>query len=139
MDTETQILLSASYDICAAHRLHRQNWSEKKNRAIYGHCADLHGHQYKVEIVLQGEINIDTGMLINGHDIDKIFKKKIMSQIDHKYLNKDIPFFKKHLPTAEWIAYWVFEELKRACPAGCQLKKVRVYETPNLYAEYSHD
>ncbi len=131
-----QISLSASYDICAAHQLRRSDWSEKKNRAVFGHCADLHGHQYKVEIILSGEINLDTGMLINGYNVDHIFRKKILEKIDHKYLNKDVPFFKKNLPTAEWIAAWVFGELKKAFPVGILLKRVRVYETPNLYAEF---
>lgn len=130
------ISLTSSYDICAAHQLRRSDWNEKKNRAVFGHCADLHGHQYKVEITLVGEINPDTGMLINGYDVDQIFKKKIIEKIDHKYLNKDVSFFKKNLPTAEWIVVWVFGELKKAFPVGIILKQVRVYETPNLYAEF---
>ena len=137
MENKTKISLSASYDIYAAHRLHRPDWSEKKNRAVYGNCADLHGHQYKIEITLEGEINPDTGMLINGYDVDGIFRKKILKKIDHKYLNKDVPFFKKNPPTAEWIAAWVFGELQSLFPQRCCLTKVRVYETPNLYAEFS--
>ena len=131
------ISLTASYDICAAHQLNRTDWDAQKNRAAFGHCADLHGHQYKLEVTLEGEIPAETGMIINGYEVDRIVREKIMSRIDHKFLNKDIPFFSEKLPTAEWIAVWAFGELKNAFPSACRLAKVRIYETPNLYAEYA--
>ena len=132
----TQVSLTTSYDICAAHKLWNPAWDEAKNRTTFGHCADLHGHQYKLEITISGEIGKETGMLLNGYDMDHIVKEIIVKRIDHKYLNEDVPFFKNHLPTAEWIAAWVFGELKGAFPKNCALKRVRVYETPSLYAEY---
>ncbi|MDO8519804.1 MAG: 6-carboxytetrahydropterin synthase [Deltaproteobacteria bacterium] len=131
------IALTTSYDICAAHKLWNKAWDETKNRAAFGHCADLHGHQYKLEVTLTGEISPDTGMLLNGHEIDRIIRDKILTRMDHKYLNDDIPFFKEHQPTAEWIAVWVFEELKGAFQVNCRLVRIRVYETPSLYAEYA--
>lgn len=76
-------------------------------------------------------------MIINGYEVDRVVRERIMSRIDHKFLNKDIPFFQEKLPTAEWIAVWAFGELKNAFPPNCRLQKVRLYETPNLYAEYS--
>ncbi|MBI2339223.1 MAG: 6-carboxytetrahydropterin synthase [Deltaproteobacteria bacterium] len=85
--------LTASYDICAAHQLNRPDWDSAKNRAAFGHCADLHGHQYKLEVTLEGDVPAETGMIINGYEIDRIVREKIMSRIDHKFLNKDIPFF----------------------------------------------
>lgn len=132
------IQLSSSYDICAAHKLYRSDWNEKKNRDVFGHCCDLHGHQYKFVIVLEGKINSETGMLINGYETDRIVQEKLLSQVDHKYLNDDISFFKDKLPTAEWIAYWAFHELKDAFPSHVKLKSVRIYETPELYASYQN-
>lgn len=135
MENNPQVNLTTSYDVCAAHKLWNSAWDEKKNREIFGHCADLHGHQYKLEITITGKIVPDTGMILNGYEIDRIVKEIILKEIDHKYLNEDVPFFKKTLPTAEWIAAWVFEKLEGAFK-NASLKRVRIYETPSLYAEY---
>ena len=133
---QPSISLTTSYDICAAHKLWNPSWDAAKNRAVFGPCADLHGHQYKLEITLTGLINGETGMVLNGYEVDRIVKEAVINQIDHKYLNNDVPFFKDTLPTAEWIAAWVFGELKGVFPKNCTLKRIRVYETPSLYAEY---
>lgn len=132
-----KIRLSCSYDVCAAHVLRRDDWDTAKNETFFGQCARVHGHQYKLEIFLTGLIEPDTGMLINGYSVDALVKEKILSKIDHHFLNEDVDFFKTHLPTAEWIAVWVFGELSEAFPQSVKLAAVRVYETPALYAEFS--
>lgn len=129
--------LTCSYTLCSAHKLFNPSWDEKKNRTVYGKCADLHGHEYKIEVSLTGLIPPDTGMLINGFEVDRIVGEKILQKADHKYLNDDIPYFTNHPPTAEWIAVWVYEELKNSFPSDLTLKKIRVYETLHLYTEYS--
>ncbi len=137
MKNNPKISLYCRYAICAAHKLYNPDWSEEKNKSIYGKCVDLHGHQYSLEITLEGMLPQDTGMLINGFEVDKIVGEKIIQKIDHKFINEDIPFFKNHPATAEWIAVWVYEEIEKSFPPHCQLKRVRVYETPELFAEYS--
>lgn len=134
-----QLNLTTKYTVYAAHQLKKKSWSEAKNKKVFGNCSSVHGHEYKIEISVTGVFSEETGMIINGYDLDKIVKKKIFSQMDHKYLNTDIPFFKTHLPTAEWISIWVFQELKNAFPKNVTLKKVRIYETGDLYAEYTEN
>lgn len=136
MTEKTFVKLSGSYSICAAHRLFNQAWTEEKNRKIFGHCYDLHGHEYKIIITITGSLDPETGMIINGYELDDIVKDKIFQQIDHKYLNEDVDFFKKYPPTAEWISVWVYREIQSVLPHHVQLDSVRVYETPDLYAEY---
>lgn len=133
------IRLTTSYDICASHQLARSDWSDEQNARAFGHCSRLHGHQYKLEITLIGDLPDDTGMLVNGYEVDRIVGKKIISKLDHRHLNADVDFFKEHLPTAEWIAVWVYGELQNAFPSRCRVEKVRIYETPSLYAEYGAD
>lgn len=130
------VQLSASYEICAAHKLFNEQWSVSKNREVYGKCADLHGHQYRLEVTVDGELP-ESGMLINGFEIDRLVLTHVLQKIDHKYLNGDIPFFKDYPPTIEWIAVWVYRELKGVFPDGCRIKRIRVYETPDLFADYS--
>lgn len=130
------ITLISSFDICAGHRLYREDWSKEKNHQVFGHCANNHGHQYKLELHLEGEISQETGMLINGYDVEAIVQPFLKENFDHKFLNDDVDFFKEHQPTAEWIACWVFHQLKNHFPAHVKLKKVCLYETPNLAAVY---
>ena len=131
-----KIKLISSYPVCAGHRLNRLDWTPEKNREVYGHCANNHGHQYRLEIILEGEMSPETGMLINGYDVDAVVKSFLTASFDHKFLNDDVTFFKTHQPTAEWIAVWVFDELKLKFPSHVILKTVRIFETPELAAEY---
>jgi 6-pyruvoyltetrahydropterin/6-carboxytetrahydropterin synthase len=128
--------LVCAYSICSGHRLYRDDWSAEKNQTAFGKCTNDHGHQYTIELHLTGPLDEDTGMLINGFAVDEIVKPLIFGQLDHKFLNRDVAFFKAVQPTAEWLAYYIFRELQAAFPTPVQLKSVRVRETAELYAEY---
>lgn len=130
------ITLTCAYTICAGHRLSRDDWSQDQNKHAFGKCTNSHGHHYRLEVILSGPMSLETGMLINGFDVDAIVKPVVFDVMDHHFLNDDIPFFKTHQPTAEWIAVWAFDALKESFPNGVTLKKIRVYETPDLAAEY---
>lgn len=136
MNGQRNIELTSSYEVCSAHKLFNPEWDENTNRKVFGKCADLHGHQYRLEITLSGPISEKTGMLVNGFDVDRIVGEVIVKKMDHQYLNDRIPFFKKNPPTAEWIAVWVFDSLKTAFPPECRVKRVRVFETPSMYADF---
>lgn len=129
--------LTSTYDIYAAHQLSRPEWTDSKNREVFGQCADLHGHQYKLVVVLEGRIQQDSGMIVNGYEMDRIVKEKVLTIIDHKFINDADVFFKDHLTTVEWIACWIFGKLKNEFPPHCRLKTIQVYETPSLFAVYS--
>lgn len=133
----TCVNLICSYSVCAGHRLYRDDWSQDKNHKIFGKCVRNHGHQYRIEVILGGGIDVQTGMLINGFDVDEIVRPIVIERLDHKFLNDDIDFFKDHQPTAEWIAFWIFHELQDKFASSVALKAVRVFETPELAAEYS--
>lgn len=137
LSTESpRITLVCAYNICAGHRLRREDWSADKNREVFGHCANNHGHQYRLELYLAGGIDPESGMLINGYAVDAIVRPFLTEYFDHKFLNDDVAFFREHQPSAEWIAYWVYHELKKKFPAPVALVKVRLAETPELAVEY---
>lgn len=121
----------------AAHRLHNDKWSEEKNKKIFGKCnsPNYHGHNYVLETWVQGNIDPDTGFVINLSELKQIIKEEIEDEFDHKNLNLDVPDFKNLNPTAENIAKVIYEKLKP------RLKKydliVRLYETQNNFVEYS--
>jgi 6-pyruvoyltetrahydropterin/6-carboxytetrahydropterin synthase len=120
----------------AAHRLNNPSWSDEKNTDIFGKCnsPNFHGHNYVMETWVEGEIDPDTGFLINLTDLKKIIKEEIEDEFDHRNLNLDVPDFKDLNPTAENIAKVIYEKLKP------RLKHynltVKLYETQNNIVEY---
>lgn len=136
MTLTPKIDLICCYQIIAGHELKRLDWSPEKNREVFGKCANPHGHDYKIELHLTGQLNPETGMLINGYDVDELVKPFFDQNLDHKFLNTDVSFFKEHQPTAEWIAVWLYDSFKSVFPKHIQLKRVRLYETANLAVDY---
>lgn len=136
MQTIPPISLVCRYSICAGHQIYRADWSEEKNREVFGKCTHRHGHEYHIDVILTGPLSLETGMLVNGFAVDQIVKTHVLDILDHRFLNDDVPFFNTHLPTAEWIAIWIYDSLQGKFPNSATVSKVRVYETPDLAAEY---
>jgi len=126
----------------AAHRLAREELSKKENENIYGKCARTngHGHNYLVDITVKGEINPRTGMICNLSALQDLVEKLVIEPFDHSFLNKDIPYFKKCVPTAENIALYIADKLEAPIKEiGAILHKVRLQESPNNAAEVYPD
>ncbi len=121
----------------ASHRLFNHKWNEEKNIDVFDKCANLngHGHNYVLEVVVAGEINLETGYLIDLKILKKIINEVIISKVDHKHLNFDVDFLSGVIPTAENIAVAIWHQLFNRIPNG-KLFSVKVYETENNYAEY---
>jgi 6-pyruvoyltetrahydropterin/6-carboxytetrahydropterin synthase len=123
------------YTISASHRLHAEALSAEENRAIYGKCNNPHGHghNYVVEVLVGGEVDSETGMVINLAALDEEVQARVVERFDHANLNLD-PLFVNRVPTTENLCRVVFGLLKDALPAGC-LERVRVEETENNFFE----
>jgi len=121
----------------AAHRLHNPNWSDEKNEAVFGLCnnAYYHGHNYELEVRLTGEVDPETGYLIDLKLLSDLIKTEIEDRFDHKNLNVQVPEFKNLNPTAENIC-WVIWTILRAQLSEKYDLGVRLYETPRNYVEY---
>ena len=122
----------------AAHRLHRADWSEEKNDAVFGKCnnPNFHGHNYNLDIKVVGEVNPETGYVIDIKILSDLIKEHVLDAFDHKNLNLDVPEFKELNPTAENIAIVIYEKLERALNNTELELKVRLYETERNYVEY---
>ncbi|MGA2276450.1 MAG: 6-carboxytetrahydropterin synthase [Terracidiphilus sp.] len=123
------------YTISASHRLHTEVLSAEENRATYGKCNHPHGHghNYIVEILVGGDVNPETGMVVNMSALDEAVRTKIIDRFDHTNLNLD-PLFANRVPTTENLCRAVFALLKEALPVG-ELERVRVEETENNFFE----
>lgn len=121
----------------AAHRLHNPRWSDDKNQAVFGLCNNYnyHGHNYELEVKVSGEINPDTGMVIDLKDLSDLIKEEVEDRFDHKNLNLDTKEFANVNPTAENICVVIWQILKAKLGEQYDLH-VRLYETPRNFVEY---
>lgn len=122
----------------AAHRLHNPAESDAWNRETFGPCnnPNYHGHNYEVELQVEGEIDPRTGYVVDVGVIKSLFDRHVHTVLDHRNLNLDVPWFAEHLPSAENIAVFIWQQLVERIPSG-RLARVRLWETPRNYVEYT--
>jgi 6-pyruvoyltetrahydropterin/6-carboxytetrahydropterin synthase len=121
----------------AAHRLHNAQWDEKKNAEVFGKCnnAYFHGHNYELIVQLKGEIDPDTGYLMDMKVLSDLIKKHVLDHLDHKNLNMEVEVFKTLNPTAENIAVVIYDWLRPHISEQIDLK-IKLYETERNFVEY---
>ena len=114
----------------AAHRLHNDNWSDEKNKAFFGKCnnPNYHGHNYDLEVMVTGEIDPESGYLIDMKDLSDLIKKEVLEPFDHKNLNLDVKEFFQLNPTGENIAVVIYNKLRAQIDKKFELK-IKLYET----------
>jgi len=136
-------LLTKRVDFAASHRYWNPNWSEGRNKAAFGKCTSPygHGHNYVLEVTIEGEVDPDTGMIINLYDLKPIIGD-VLKDFDHRFLNEDNAHFKDLIPTTENIAKVLWDCIERRLAestADCKLYRIRLYETPDLYVDYRRE
>jgi 6-pyruvoyltetrahydropterin/6-carboxytetrahydropterin synthase len=121
----------------AAHRLHNPHWDEERNREVFGLCnnPNYHGHNYALEVKVSGEVDPDTGYLIDLKQLADLIRSEVEDRFDHKNLNLDTVEFRNLNPTAENICYVIWKILRAGLDQRYELG-VRLYETPRNYVEY---
>jgi 6-pyruvoyltetrahydropterin/6-carboxytetrahydropterin synthase len=123
----------------AAHQLWNNEWSPEKNKEVFGKCANVnyHGHNYELHVTVKGEVNPDTGFVVNAKELGTIIKDTIVEEADHKNLNVDVEFMKGKKTSAENFAIAIWDELKPEVEKiGVQMHCVKLVETPKIYIEY---
>ncbi len=122
-------------DFSAAHRLARADWSEARNQAVFGLAgATTTGHNYVLEVTVQGAADDETGMLIDMKELKQIMEAEVGERFDHRNLTEDTPYFSDRAPTPENFAAVLFELLDAALPQGL-LYEVRLSPTEDLTVE----
>ncbi len=131
------VFLTRKEHFCASHRLFNPKFSEKENLETYGKCAypNGHGHNYELEVTVAGEPDNETGMILDLKKLSDIIEAEILTKVDHKHLNFDVDFLKGVIPTAENLSTVFWRILSQKITSG-RLFSIKVYETPNNYAEY---
>jgi 6-pyruvoyltetrahydropterin/6-carboxytetrahydropterin synthase len=125
---------------CASHRLHCNDLSDAQNKDLFGKCNNPngHGHNYVLDVTVQGEVDAKTGMVMNLSELKKVINDAVMEKFDHKHLNLDVAEFKTLNPTSENVAVVIWRLLQPKLPSGL-LHEVKLYETENNIAIYRGD
>jgi 6-pyruvoyltetrahydropterin/6-carboxytetrahydropterin synthase len=121
----------------AAHKLFCADWTDEKNKQIFGACSNpnYHGHNYELVVQVNGVPDPITGFVINTKDLSSIVEEEVKSRFDHKNLNLDTEFFKSLNPTAENIAIVIYNLLRPRIAESLDLK-IRLYETERNFVDY---
>lgn len=133
-----KVTVSRKAHFNAAHRLHRKDWSMEKNDAVFGKCnnPNFHGHNYELIVAVTGEIDKETGYVIDTKILSDLIKIHIEDAFDHKNFNLDVPEFADLNPTAENIAVVIWNKLRLVIDVSKELE-ITLYETPRNFVTYN--
>ena len=128
------MLVSRRESFNAAHQLYDRALSGEENEMLFGKCANLHGHNYVLEVVVAGKIDQATGYVLDLKLLSEVIGRRIIDDVDHRNLNTDVPWLEGRIPTAENLALAFWERLGPELPEGV-LHSVRLWETDKNWAE----
>lgn len=123
----------------AAHKLYNEHWSAERNTEVFGKCANAnwHGHNFDLIVTVKGEVNPDTGFVVNLKDLSSLIRARIIDKVDHTNLNLDVDFMSGIMPSTENLAMAIWQQLEQEISRmGAELHCIKLVETENNYVEY---
>jgi 6-pyruvoyltetrahydropterin/6-carboxytetrahydropterin synthase len=131
------ILLTRKADFSSAHFYWNDAWTEIENHRVFGKCSNRqgHGHNYTLEVTVAGNIDPTSGFVVDLKQLKDILEREVVSVYDHRHLNFEVPEFATTMPTTENVAIAIWRRLDGKIP-NAKLHRVRVYEMPDLFADY---
>ena len=133
------ILITRRERFNAAHKVFRPEWDEKKNLEVFGKCSNpnWHGHNYELYVTVAGDVDPETGFVMDLKQLSDIIKHKVIDKVDHKNLNMDVDFMQGKMPSTEVLAVAIWEEIEAdIAKHGKKLYSAKLYETENNFVEY---
>jgi 6-pyruvoyltetrahydropterin/6-carboxytetrahydropterin synthase len=134
MTSSATVRVSRRETFNAAHQLFDPRLSDDENRRLFGKCANLHGHNYVLEVVVAGQVDQTTGYVFDLKELSDVICRRVVQDVDHRNLNTDVPWLEGRIPTAENLAAAFWERIASELPEGL-LRTVRVWETDKNWAE----
>lgn len=134
----SQVSLIRSTRFSAGHRYWRPEWSDQKNRKTFGASSHSHGHNYRLEITVRGDVDAETGFCVDLARLDRVLEE-VVERLDQRDVGEVVPEFAPggRIPTTEELARWFFRHLEDRIPAPARLARVRLEESETLAAEYA--
>jgi 6-pyruvoyltetrahydropterin/6-carboxytetrahydropterin synthase len=134
------IYLTRRATFSASHYYSNEAWTPERNEQVFGRCANKngHGHNYTLEVTVAGEPDPVTGFVVDLKWLKDVMEREVLSAYDHRHLNLEAPEFANANPTTENLAIAAWKRLETAVngAGGAKLSRIRVYETPEIFAEY---
>ncbi len=131
------VFLTRKAEFSSAHYYWNDAWSQQENEKVFGKCANRngHGHNYTLEVTVAGEIDPVSGFVVDLKALKDVMEREVVQVYDHRHLNLEVPEFRRVIPTTENIAIAIWKRLEQKI-VGARLQRVRVYEMPDLFADY---
>lgn len=123
----------------AAHKLFNEDWSAERNAEVFGKCANAnwHGHNFDLIVTVKGEVNADTGFVVNLKELSTLIRRRVIDKVDHTNLNLDVDFMRGIMPSTENLAVAIWQQLENEIAnMGAALHCIKLVETENNYVEY---
>ena len=134
------VYLTRKAEFSASHYYDNPALSRDENLRLFGKCnnSNGHGHNYTLEVTVKGEVDPRSGFVVDLKQLKSVMQREVLDAMDHRFLNKEVPEFLKQIPTTENIAIAAWNRLEPVVNAAgsARLDRIRVYETPEIFAEY---
>ncbi len=133
-----RVHLTRRVHFSAAHRLHHPDWSDERNREVFGDCSNpnWHGHNYELDVTVEGELDPETGYVLDLKALKQVVEDLVIQDVDHRNLNLDVDWLDGTNPTTENLVVAIWERIRPALPPDIQLKRLVLWETPRNRVEY---
>ena len=134
-----RVKITRRVHFCAAHRLENPDWSEERNREVFGLCAspNWHGHNYDLDVTVEAELNPETGFVMDLVDLKDLVEREVVEDLDHKNLNLDVEWMRGVITSTENLVVGIWRRLETPLPEGVTLSRLVLWETDRNYVEYT--
>ena len=119
----------------AAHQYGHKDWSDEKNQNVFGPDSKVHGHNYILEVMVTGEVDEDTGFIVDLGHLKKIVNKYVIDVLDHTQFEKEVGWFKNKQPSSENLVQFIWAQIESHIE-GAILYRIRLRETPTIFTDY---
>lgn len=128
--------ITKQFKFCAAHKYWNNKWSKEENKKVFEDDIKVHGHNYELDVTLTGNINPESGFIINISELKNIVYKHAINYLDHSEIQKDIQWFENKQPSTENLVIFIWQQIIDHIPTSAKLYKIKLRETPTIYTEY---
>ena len=131
--------VTTKLEFSAAHRVFNPEWTDERNEEVFGGCANpnWHGHNYELRVTIEGEVDPETGFVMDFRDLKSLVESRVIQDLDHKNVNLEVPWMDGLIPSTENMLVAIWSRLSDGMPDGVKLGKLTLWETPRSYVEYT--
>ena len=134
-----RVTVTTELEFSAAHRVFNPEWTDERNHEVFGGCANpnWHGHNYELHVTVEGEMDPETGFVMDFRDLKSLVESRVIQDLDHQNVNLDVPWMAGLIPSVENMVVAIWSRLADGLPNEVKLSKLTLWETPRSYVEYT--